>query len=439
MSETYPGQMLPELQEKTTVDSNDLFYMVSSNASKKIKGSNLKAQMKPSDYTGATSSTNGANGLVPQPTTSDVDRFLKGDGTWGDISYAVGEVSGSIATFSDGSPLPMRSLKAYIEPVQSGSGDPSPTNIRPISGWTACNVVRTRKNYFKYNKVDNQNALSEKIPWQNGLKFKNFGSAISNGSLSIKYLDKLGTVIESSVKVYYISEGYEFTFSNPPSGTAYIQLASYRSTANGGIDEYISASFMVGTDISTYEPYNGSTYTIQFTDGSNPLTVYGGYVDIVSGLLVVNKLSALISDLTLTRPANRVGYRLASRDFLNTIKQAVDNDDVVDISCDLYKKDSVTNIYNGSMAIGVNPSGEIWMMCPNDITSADDFKTIYGAYRIVYPLATPQTYQLTAQQVKSLLGENRVWADTGDVDVHYVRDLTITIDDILSRLEALEG
>ena len=122
MSETYPGQMLPELQEKTTVDSNDLFYMVSSNASKKIKGSNLKDQMKPSDYTGATSSTNGANGLVPQPTTSDVDRFLKGDGTWGDISYAVGEASGSIATFSDGSPLPMRSLKAYIEPVQDLHG-----------------------------------------------------------------------------------------------------------------------------------------------------------------------------------------------------------------------------------------------------------------------------------------------------------------------------
>ena len=39
-----------------------------------------------SDFTGATSSTAGASGLVPAPTTSDPDKFLKGDGTWGTIS-----------------------------------------------------------------------------------------------------------------------------------------------------------------------------------------------------------------------------------------------------------------------------------------------------------------------------------------------------------------
>lgn len=36
-----------------------------------------------SDFTGATSSVAGTNGLVPAPTTSDPDKFLKGDGTWG--------------------------------------------------------------------------------------------------------------------------------------------------------------------------------------------------------------------------------------------------------------------------------------------------------------------------------------------------------------------
>jgi hypothetical protein len=34
------------------------------------------------NFTGATSSANGTNGLVPQPTTSDVSKFLCGDGTW---------------------------------------------------------------------------------------------------------------------------------------------------------------------------------------------------------------------------------------------------------------------------------------------------------------------------------------------------------------------
>ena len=36
-----------------------------------------------STFTGATTQVAGASGLVPAPTTSDPDKFLKGDGTWG--------------------------------------------------------------------------------------------------------------------------------------------------------------------------------------------------------------------------------------------------------------------------------------------------------------------------------------------------------------------
>ena len=35
-----------------------------------------------SDFTGATDSTNGAHGLVPQPNAGDEEKFLRGDGTW---------------------------------------------------------------------------------------------------------------------------------------------------------------------------------------------------------------------------------------------------------------------------------------------------------------------------------------------------------------------
>lgn len=38
-----------------------------------------------SDFTGATSQDAGAHGLVPAPTTADVDKYLKGDGSWGAI------------------------------------------------------------------------------------------------------------------------------------------------------------------------------------------------------------------------------------------------------------------------------------------------------------------------------------------------------------------
>lgn len=48
--------------------------------------------------------------------------------------------SGSIASFSDGSPAPVTALTVRIEPVQSGTGDPSPDNVRPISGHTEANI-----------------------------------------------------------------------------------------------------------------------------------------------------------------------------------------------------------------------------------------------------------------------------------------------------------
>lgn len=47
----------------------------------------------------------------------------------------------AIITITDGAEnTPLKSAVVNIEPVQSGSGDPSPTNIRPISGWTQVNV-----------------------------------------------------------------------------------------------------------------------------------------------------------------------------------------------------------------------------------------------------------------------------------------------------------
>lgn len=38
---------------------------------------------------------------------------------------------------------PVRALSVAVEAVQPGSGDPSPTNVRPITGWTAAAVTRT--------------------------------------------------------------------------------------------------------------------------------------------------------------------------------------------------------------------------------------------------------------------------------------------------------
>jgi hypothetical protein len=48
----------------------------------------------PSDFTGATSSTAGAHGLVPAPAAGDEAKFLQGDGTWAAPAGGVSSVNG---------------------------------------------------------------------------------------------------------------------------------------------------------------------------------------------------------------------------------------------------------------------------------------------------------------------------------------------------------
>lgn len=54
---------------------------------------------------------------------------------------SVANLPQAIASFSDGADAPLKELKVAIEPQQEGSGDPSPTNIRPISGWDEVNIT----------------------------------------------------------------------------------------------------------------------------------------------------------------------------------------------------------------------------------------------------------------------------------------------------------
>ena len=60
-----------------------------------------------------------------------------------------------------------------------------------------------------------------------------------------------------------------------------------------------------------------------------------------------------------------------------------------------------------------------------------------NSYHFFYYLATPFTVQLAPQQIKTLLGQNNIWADTGDVSVDYRADTKMYIDKKFAELQAL--
>ena len=331
------------------------------------------------------------------------------------------------------------------------------SNICPISGWTACNVVRTGENLIDITSLTPSYAF-------NGISY----TINSDGSVTVN-----GTATARSQIYWSIPQNVAKTFANKKlnGGTSqsgcslFLELnaSPYTTYATDtGLGSTISADiasatndvnlvFRIaqGTTLSnlTIRPTiaNASnTYTINFVDGSSPLTVYGGTLDVLSGLLTVDRWYAVFdgsSDENWTQGAGAPLYMIyidgityvggTKNSFTNRFK-SINNTTAWGT---ILSESNVCCITKD----GNNPRFAVSKL---DISTVADFKTWLSSnnLQICYKLATPQTYQLTPTQVKSLLGVNNIWADTGNIlNAEYVRDTTTIINQILARLDALEG
>jgi hypothetical protein len=59
-----------------------------------------------------------------------------------------------------------------------------------------------------------------------------------------------------------------------------------------------------------------------------------------------------------------------------------------------------------------------------DYTDRTDFRNAVSGQHLVYELETPFDIQLTPTQIETLIGNNTIFADTGDVDLTF-NDLDI--------------
>ena len=206
-----------------------------------------------------------------------------------------------IASFADGTANPMPSLEISIEPVQSGSGDPSPSNVRPISGWSGAQIT-------------------------------------------------------------------------------------------------------VADDLTT--PTETHTLSIPFRDNSdNPITVYGGRLNVTSGELTKTHIGIDLSDLEW-------GYNTSGESpfFYITLSQAYNYVSGIqrNLLCDRYISADI-GLTGDSEGIFITRTN-ILRVRDSSLTSANDI-----AGQLVYELATPQTYQLTPAQVSTLLEQNNIFADCGKI------------------------
>ena len=304
--------------------------------------------------------------------------FLKG---------AKGTASGLIASFPDGDSGALRKLTVDIQPIQSGSGDPSPDNVRPISGWTGANVYALGKNIADYTQAK---------PWKN------------NTNTLVEILDK-GVHVASKTNGTYRAAVIEIP--PLPAGTSWV----------------LSADVVV-------------------RDGRGMLTLRK-----TENSIVVKAANTFVSGHLCTDPWLSTGDRVAvslfctystseagDADFTNIQLECADAEsDYASFSGNTYPvslQSEVGTVYGGTLdaAAGVltvthgNISSYNGETLPGAWISSMDVYTPGGTptagAQVVYELDTPITYQLTPIQISTLLGRNNIWADCGDVGVEYSKN-----------------
>ena len=348
-----------------------------------------------------------------------------------------------IASFNDGEDMVMSSLKVAIEPQQEGSGDPSPTNVRPISGWDEVNVSVVGKNKFDLDAVmsfirngfvstqglTNQDGVitNSKSYGGDGIFPFNYPMTFSSNTITVSAdIKLLGNHSSNNVFIQmFDSNGSniiatgEVTMSSKDTWehkTITLQLSlltnvnlviEARGTNNSVQIKNVQVE--VGSTASDYVAYNGHTYTIDL-DG----TRYGGEVDVVSGVLTVDRIYKQVKDFEWRTQGGNYGRFFtvpteADKALYDGNKTLIISDTYKGYS-DVGKPANTNGIYVGS-----GGSIKIWDSEYLEETDIDAWKTARANVELCYYLATPITYQLTPTQVKSLLGSNNVWCDTGDI------------------------
>ncbi len=163
-------------------------------------------------------------------------------------------------------------------------------------------------------------------------------------------------------------------------------------------------------------------------------TVYGGTLDVTTGKLTVTMAMRSLNGTENWASATANGHtRQRVNSVLIGIKQITGGGQTPNLISDIYPTKTPNATYAGTVGItNQQNSADLYIMDNryDYVGSASDYKTWLSTnnLKVVYELAEPVTYQLTPTEVATLLGDNTIWADTGDTTAEYRADTKLYIE-----------
>lgn len=344
--------------------------------------------------------------------------------------------SGNPITLTNGADgIPLNRLSIRLDPKQSGSGAPSPTNIRPISGLNLVTVRRSEKNLASPYAWENrsQAGIRSQVQSDGTIHFTGtasssfrYNSAYSGITLPAGTYVISGDPLDMRVSLHpansdRIDTGGVFTVDGNTPVFIYVVVANGTS-----YDVYQKVQIESGSVVTAYEPYNGDEFHILFPASVG--TVYGATLVLEqdgSGTLTIDTRRVSYSGSESWGTVNE-GYRCAlpekgvsysTKNISNYLYANTDPsaEDVTHTTEPAFNVGSYVNVGNFS---GSLTALKEWLAEKNN----EGYPL-----EIVYELLTPKTYQLTAPQVTTLLGYNVIYGD-GEMEIEYYADPKMYID-----------
>ena len=329
--------------------------------------------------------------------------------------------SGGIASFKSVGEVPLKSLKINFNPIQEGDGDPSPSNIRPISGWTGLNVYRNRKNLF------NTEIVKGAVTASNGA-ITVYSQGDRNRLVSYYVEIPAGTYTISckenkQINAYFYTEpsqlGYIYserlqTWEDMPrtftiTGRRFIAFV-FRNSDNSNISpsDMTEVQLELGSNATTYEPYNSSTIPVSWSDLG---TVYGGYVDLISGEGEITHILMIDTWGNWGTVADQGdGTELRYKKFPYPVKgnsPSNFNTCLCNVAPYSYgNENGTTHFY----VVGSSYNCRIYLPSGTDTNLQ---------IQALGELVTPISFSFTPIEIKTLLGQNNIWSNADTVEAQY--------------------
>ena len=374
-------------------------------------------------------------------------------------AYPTQSETGNPIYFDDGADdIPVKELIVNLEPKQSGTGDPSPSNVRAISGYDGVTVKRTGKNLLGL-KVTNR--------VYNGLTVTSNtdGSITVNGTCTDAFSFSKSRGEVNAPTTLYKGVSYTLRGSGHATSTCYVQLiyldASENQVSivnnNGGdititptedltfsnmyftfrtnssfSNETFYPQLQVGSSITSYEPYQTEQeYSITFP--SSVGTVYGGTLNMTTGVLTVDRALVDMGSLTWTLVSTITNANTWRTNGLIEQIKGADSNDVASpyILFDRYDVKSYGSFYGSTTICAYETTGGVVFVNSDSRESAPNGQ-------LVYTLATPTTVQLTPTEVTTLLGSNTISSD-GSINLTYRADISKVIEKLTNAIVSLGG